>query len=101
MKPFLSFQGSRPCFFSGLFTSRFKEAGLRIPFDRPFDFAQGHEQRRMARGSGFPHTQAAKTTAPSRQSLKKRFHGLAGQENSTSKKDIYIPRDAIVAELKQ
>ena len=39
MKPFLSFQGSRACFFSDLFTSRFKEAGLRIPFDRPL----GHE----------------------------------------------------------
>jgi len=34
MKPFLSFQGSRAGFFSDLFTSRFKEAGLRIPFDR-------------------------------------------------------------------
>jgi len=34
MKPFLSFQGSRACFFSDLFTSRFKEAGLRIPLDR-------------------------------------------------------------------
>jgi hypothetical protein len=34
MKPFLSFQGSQAGFFSGLFTSRFKQAGLRIPFDR-------------------------------------------------------------------
>ena len=39
MKPFLSFQGSRACFFSDLFTSRYGEAGLRIPFDRPL----GHE----------------------------------------------------------
>ena len=39
MKPFLLFQDSRTCFFSNLFTSRFKEAGLRIPFDRPL----GHE----------------------------------------------------------
>jgi hypothetical protein len=91
MKLFLSFQGSRASFFSDLFSSRFKEAGLRIPFDRPFDFTQGHEQCRMAQGCGFPHTQVAKRTAPSdsaelvagRQSLKKGFHGLAGQENST------------------
>jgi hypothetical protein len=76
-KPFLLFQGSRAGFFSDLFTSRFREAGLRIPFDRPFDFTQGHEQRRMAQGCGFPHTQVAKRTAPSRQSLQKRFHGLA------------------------
>jgi hypothetical protein len=34
MKPFLSFQGSRACFFSDLFTSRFKEAGLRIPLEK-------------------------------------------------------------------
>jgi hypothetical protein len=34
MKPFPSFQGSRACFFSDLFTSRYGEAGLRIPFDR-------------------------------------------------------------------
>jgi hypothetical protein len=39
MKPFLSFQGSRAGFFSDLFTSRFQEAGLRIPSDRPL----GHE----------------------------------------------------------
>jgi hypothetical protein len=39
MKPFLSFQGSRACFFTDLFTSRFQEAGLRIPSDRPL----GHE----------------------------------------------------------
>jgi hypothetical protein len=108
MKPFLSFQGSRAGFFSDLFTGEFFP--LRIPFDRPFDFTQGHEQGRMAQGCGFPHTQVAKRTAPSdsaafdklrpragrgelvagRQSLKKRFHGLAGQENSTSKKDIRI-----------
>ncbi|UCH07666.1 MAG: hypothetical protein JSV55_01320, partial [Deltaproteobacteria bacterium] len=36
-------------------------------------------------GCGFPHTQVAKRTAPSRQSLKKRFHGLATQENARSK----------------
>jgi hypothetical protein len=40
---------------------------------------------RQAQGCGFPHTQAAKKTAPSRQSLKKRFHGLARQENSRQK----------------
>ena len=34
MKPFLSFRGSRAVFFSDLLTSRFGEAGLRIPFDR-------------------------------------------------------------------
>jgi hypothetical protein len=32
---------------------------------------------RQAQGCGFPHTQVAKRTAPSRQSLQKRFHGLA------------------------
>ena len=57
----------------------------------------------MAQGCGFPHTQAAKRTAASdsaafdklrprasrgelvagRQSLKKRFYGLAAQENAT------------------
>jgi hypothetical protein len=94
MKPFLSFQGSRACFFSDLFTG--DTCPLRIPFDRPFDFTQGHEQRRMAQGCGFPHTQVAKRTAPSdsaafdklrprasrgelvagRQSLKKRFHRI-------------------------
>ena len=31
---FPQFRGSRASFFSDLFTSRFKEAGLRIPFDR-------------------------------------------------------------------
>ena len=41
---------------------------------------------RQAQGCGFPHTQVAKRTAPSRQSLKKRFHGLAGQENSRQKR---------------
>jgi hypothetical protein len=39
MRPFPLFQGSLAGFFSDLFTSRFKEAGLRIPFDRPL----GHE----------------------------------------------------------
>jgi hypothetical protein len=108
MKPFLSFQGSRACFFSDLFTSRFQEAGLRIPFDRPFDFTQGHEQRRMTQGCGFPHTQVAKRAAPSdsaelvagRQFLKKRFSGLAYQENATSKQDIHIFRDSLVTELR-
>jgi hypothetical protein len=37
MKSFLSFQGSRACFFSGLFTGN--TCPLRIPFDRPL----GHE----------------------------------------------------------
>jgi hypothetical protein len=37
MKPFLSFQGSRACFFSDLFTG--DSYPLRIPFDRPL----GHE----------------------------------------------------------
>jgi hypothetical protein len=32
MKPFLSFQGSRACFFSDLFTG--ESCPLRIPFDR-------------------------------------------------------------------
>jgi hypothetical protein len=32
MKPFLSFQGSRACFFSHLFTG--ESCPLRIPFDR-------------------------------------------------------------------
>ena len=49
---------------------------------------------RQAQGCGFPHTQAAKRTAPSdsaelvagRQSLKKRFHGRAGQENLMKKR---------------
>jgi hypothetical protein len=109
------------CFFSGLFTSRFREAGLRIPFDRPFDFTQGHEQRRMAQGCGFPHTQAAKRTAPSdsaelvagRPSLKKEFHGRACQQNPHwthmrkyqhkllgYKKEIHIPWDSRVTGLK-
>jgi len=48
-----------------------------------------------------PHTQAAKRTAPSRQSLKKGFHGHAGQENVMSKKDIHIPPDSSVTELTQ
>jgi len=47
MKPFLSFQGSRACFFSGLFTG--ESCPLRIPFDRP----PGHEpfgrERRVER----------------------------------------------------
>jgi hypothetical protein len=37
---------------------------------------------RQAQGCGFPHAQVAKRTAPSRQSLKKRLHGLASHENS-------------------
>jgi hypothetical protein len=41
---------------------------------------------RQAQGCGFPHTQVAKRTAPFCQSLKKRFHGLAGQENSRQKR---------------
>jgi hypothetical protein len=115
MKPFLSFQGSRACFFTDLFTG--DPCPLRIPFDRPFDSTQGHEQRRMAQGCGFPHSQVAKRTAPSdsaafdkplgheleaewlrprasrgelvagRQSLKKQFHGLAGQENSRQERN--------------
>jgi hypothetical protein len=37
MKPFLSFQGSRACFFSDLFTG--ESCPLRIPLDKPL----GHE----------------------------------------------------------
>jgi hypothetical protein len=34
IRPCLLFQGSRPCLFYDVSTSRFREAGLRIPFDR-------------------------------------------------------------------
>jgi len=66
MKSFLSFRGSRAGFFSDLFTG--ESCPLRI--------------LRLRRSCGFPHTQVAKRTAPSRQSLQKGFHGGNSQENS-------------------
>jgi hypothetical protein len=115
------------CFFSNLFASRFKEAGLRIPFDRPLGHEPFGRELRVERLEAEwlraavspipkprkerrpptrpPSTSSARASrgelVAGRQSLQKGFHGLAGQENCTSKKDIYIPRDAIVAELKQ
>ena len=48
---------------------------------------------RQAQGCGFPHTQVAKRTAPSRQSLKKRFHGIADEENPTRYSFTRLRRD--------
>jgi hypothetical protein len=54
----------------------------------------------MAQGCGFPHTQVAKRTAPSRQSLKKRFHGLADQENCTGYETVnFETQDGIRAKM--
>jgi hypothetical protein len=92
MKPFLSFQGSRACPpEAGWFFQHLVYGGSLPP----------PHSLRQAQGCGFPHTQAAKRTAPSRQSLKKRFHGLAYEENATSKQDIHIFLDSLVTELRQ
>jgi len=68
----------------------------------------------MAQGCGFPHTQAAKRTAPSRQSLKKEFHGRTRLQNPwwmhmrkyehelvRCKKNADIPENSLVTELEQ
>jgi hypothetical protein len=61
---------------TGLFFQRLVYGGILPP----------PHSLRQAQGCGFPHTQAAKRTAPFRQSLKKQFHGLAGQEDLMRKK---------------
>jgi len=87
MKSFLSFRGSRAGLFSDLSMGEF--CPRPIPFDRPFDFTQGHEQRRMAQGCGFPHRQVAKRTAPSHQSIQKRLYGPDHQQRAFSVSNWY------------
>jgi len=88
MKPFLSFQGSRAGFFSDLFTSRFKEAVLRIPFDR-------------LRAAVSPIAKSRKERRPPASLSRNDFMVFASKRNSTTEKGINIPKDRIVAELKQ
>jgi hypothetical protein len=75
MKTFLSFRGSRAGFFSDLFTG--ESCPLRI--------------LRLRRSCGFPHTQVAKRTPPSRRSLQKGFHGSKSHENSQWMQIINAP----------
>jgi len=82
MKPFLLFQGSRACprtgFFSGLFTSRFKEAGLRIPFDK-------------LRAAVSPIPKSRKEQRPSASLFRKNFMALPGRRIPHQKRHLYTP----------
>jgi hypothetical protein len=80
MKPFLSFQGSRACFFSDLFTG--ESFPLRIPFDRPFDFTQGHELKvEWLRAAVSPIPKSRKERRPPASLFRKNFMAAPGQEN--------------------
>jgi hypothetical protein len=101
MKPFLSFQGSRACFFSALFTSRFKEAGLRIPLDRPFDLTQGHElEVEWLRAAVSPIPKPRKEQCPPA-SLSRNDFMVSPIRRIHGNKDIHISWDSLVTELRQ
>ena len=87
MKPFLSFQGSRAGFFSDLFASRFREAGLRIPFDR-------------LRAAVSPIPKSRKEQRPPASLLRNDLMVLPIR-GIRVKKDIHGPCMPVITELKQ
>jgi hypothetical protein len=96
MKPFLSFQGSRAGFFSDLFASRFREAGLRIPFDRPL----GHElEAEWLRAAVSPIPKSRKERRPPASHSRNDFMVLPARRIRV-KKDIHGPCTGVVTELK-
>jgi hypothetical protein len=116
MKPFLSFQGSRACFFSDLFTG--ESCPLRIPFDRPL----GHElEAEWLRAAVSPIPKSRKQRRPPASLSRNDFMALPagkipqdtalpalGERSehytwalSVSKEDIHVPPDNFVTEPKQ
>ena len=85
MKPFLSFQGSRACFFSALFTG--DPCPLRIPFDR-------------LRAAVSPIPKSRKEQRPPASLSRNDFMVLPVMRIHV-KKDIHAIRMTVVTELKQ
>jgi hypothetical protein len=85
MKPFLSFQGSRACFFSDLFTG--EPCPLRIPFDK-------------LRAAVSPIPKSRKELHPPASHSRNDFMVLPVRRIRV-KKDVDGPSMSVVAELKQ
>jgi hypothetical protein len=85
MKPFLSFQGSRACFFSDLFTG--ESCPLRIPFDR-------------LRAAVSPIPKPRKELRPPASLLRNDFM-VWPVRRVRAKEDTYSPCMAVVTELKE
>jgi hypothetical protein len=85
MKPFLSFQGSRACFFSNLFTG--EPYPLRIPFDK-------------LRAAVSPIPKSRKELRPPA-SLSRTDFMVLPVRTTRVEEDIRGPCTAIVTELKQ
>ena len=85
MKPFPSFQGSRACFFSDLFTGEF--CPLRIPFDR-------------LRAAVSPIPKSRKERRPSA-SLSRNDFMVSPVTRIRVKNHIHAIRVSVVNELKQ
>jgi len=105
MKPFLSFQGSRTCFFSDLFTG--DSYPLRIPFDRPLGHEPfgreplGHElEAEWLRAAVSPIPKPRKEQRPPA-SLSRNDFMVSPVRRIHVKKDIHIPRDNLLTELRQ
>jgi hypothetical protein len=105
MKPFLSFQGSRACFFSDLFTG--DTCPLRIPFDRPL----GHEpfgrelrverlEAEWLRAAVSPIPKPRKEQRPTASLSRNDFMVLPVRGISV-KNDVHIIRVSVLNELKQ
>ena len=85
MKPFLSFQGSRACFFSNLFTG--DPCPLRIPFDR-------------LRAAVSPIPKPRKEQRPPA-SLSRKDIMVLPVSRIRVKKDVHSPKHSIVKGLTQ